>query len=264
MSKSSSTKFFGAAGVYNNFNSTAFAQQLTDTLSGNTPTQQAQVSSSNVVDVAAEQAGQQIDALAQATKAGLTRQINTVATAAGNSTSKPSPTIVTTATLTATTTATPPAGGDTASAAQTATGATTGAATGDSTAAATTETPATPAATKTTQNQLQPATDAAIDSGKFDVPGSDDDLKAAAAKPTVTPAPLIVVPPVVAAAPSEYSTSTYILITIAALFALLFISLVAYMFYTKKSASESFEAFKENLSKVFGKAPTQSTLEQTK
>ena len=247
MSKSSSTKFFGAAGVYNNFNSTAFAQQLTDTLSGNTPTQQAQVTNTNVVDVAAEQAGQQIDALAQATKAGLTRQINTVASAAGNTTAQPSPTIVTTATLTATTTATPPNGTDTTAGATTiATGATDGTTSTDSSTTTTTS--------ATVEKPAEKPTDAAIDAGKFDVPGSEDDLKETT--PTTTTPPPIVVAPVVAPVSTNYSTGTYILIAIAAFLVLLFVIFVGYMLYTKKSASETFAALKANFSNAFAKKPS--------
>ena len=258
MSKSSSTKFFGAAGVYNNFNSTAFAQQLTDTLGGNTPTGQAQVSNTNVVDVAAEQAGQQIDALAQATKAGLSQQINTVASAAGSSATKPAPTIVTTATLTATTTATPPKAGDTPAASASTTTATTdtGAATSTTSTGSTTGTATTAAAA------TQADTQAAADSGKVDVPGSDDDLLATP-KPALV-VPTVVVPAVVAAPVSTgYSAGTWVLIIIGALFAVALISLVGYMLYTKKSAGEAFEAFKANLSSVFGKAPTNTTVVTT-
>lgn len=245
MAKSQSTKFFGAAGTYNNFNSTAFAQQLTDTLSGTNTGQQAQVSNTNVVDQAAEQAGQQIDALAQATKAGLTRQIATVTTAAGGS--KPAPQIVTTATLTATTTATPQKNADGTAAASTTTS------TGD-TAATATETSASGTTTGTTTTE-KAATDSEIDSGKFDVPGSDEDIKASTTTAVVVP-PVVVAPVVVAPVDTGYSTGTYVLIVIGVLLLLAIIAMVGYMLYYKKSASEAIDALKKNLSNVFGKAPT--------
>lgn len=91
--------FFASVG---NVTSNTFAQQVQTQLAGGTANAHAPPPATNVIQVALEQAGKQIDALAATTKTNLTQQITNVGTAA------PDPsTLTTTATLTATTSATP-------------------------------------------------------------------------------------------------------------------------------------------------------------
>ena len=82
MAKNSSTSFFGAAGWYDDFNSTAFAQQLTKNLSGNESQQQEKISNINIIDANSQKASQEIDALAQETKKDLNPKMSSGAFAA--------------------------------------------------------------------------------------------------------------------------------------------------------------------------------------
>lgn len=256
--KNVSSKFFGAAGTYSNFNSTAVAQQLTSQLAGVTPTTQAAVSSTNVIDVAQEQAGKQIDALAAATKTSLSEQISSVGNAAASAGKAP-PTIVTTATLTATTSAAPAktggaASGDAATSTApagstvqtTATGSPAGAA-GDATAGATTATP--PAATTQKAVDVSKATEA--DASKVTIEATPDELASATPPPAAAPpTPVVAVVPVIVTPSPATPWLTYVLYAVAAVLLLVVLSIVGYMVVKKKSLAETWSAFKSNFSSV--------------
>lgn len=274
MAKNSSSKFFGAAGLYENFNSTAFAQQLTNTLSGNESQKQAQVSAQNVVDLASQQASNQIDALAQVAKVGLAEQIRSVASAATTTgaSKQQAPSISTSTTFTATTTAKPTAAPNNsssntgASETQANLGATATTTTSDATKSVTDEKSET-LTTNTTKIGIDDSIDSKEDEKKesniagnenYNVEGTDEILEekktdqVAIEKNPFVEAKAAATP---IAKDVEFSTLYYVLITIAGILLFSMIAFVVYMIAAKKSFAEAFENLKTNLKSVFTSRP---------